>query len=331
VRQRGLGNSAGTQSSIHATIISVFSKSFLVLTLDWVPACDPYGIVACRDAGITRLCLRAVQNCEATKKELMFPCLVRRNDNPMRSYKTPFLILAALFGLWLLIAPWTTLRYRLTFEVETPEGLKTGSGVNMAGYSAEPAMFGANPFHWGVWKGEAIPVDLGNRGTFYALLIGRDEITGAPDAGRNQAEMVGRTLVPEAWTGNQSGGTVGKLYFASGKADVPASLIPFLVRFRDEKDPKTVEAVDRSNLAASFGPGVALKRVWIEAVSGGVFPFNMMGITGTPVTTGIEKRLGWLGEFPEPNLDPGGPAVGGPIATAPLNRLLTHGNFRRRN
>jgi hypothetical protein len=212
----------------------------------------------------------------------------------MRAIKYVMLGLAALFGLWVLIAPWTTLRYRLTFEVETPEGVKTGSGVNMAGYSAEPAMFGTNPFHWGVWKGEAIPVDLGSRGTFYALLIGRNETTGAPETSRDQAEMAGRILVPEAWTGNQSGGTVGKLYFASGKADVPASLIPFLVRFRDEKVPKTVEAVDRSNLAASFGPGVRMKRVWIEAVSGGVFPFNMLGITGTPVTTGIDKRLGWL-------------------------------------
>jgi hypothetical protein len=212
----------------------------------------------------------------------------------MSASKRVFLVLAALYGLWIFFVPWTTLRYRLTFEVETPEGLKTGSGVNMAGYSAEPQMFGAKPFHWGVWKGEAVAVDLGSRGTFFALLIGRNETTGAPETGRNQAEMVGRALVPDAWTGNQSGGTIGKLFFASGTANVPVKLMPFLVRFRDEKDPKTVEAVDPANLSASFGAGVTLKRVWVEAVSGGVFPFNLIGITGEPVTRGIEKRLGWL-------------------------------------
>jgi hypothetical protein len=50
------------------------------------------------------------------------------------------------------------------------------------------------------------------------------------------------------------------------------------VRFKDEKDPKTVEAVDPANLAASFGDGVRLKRVTIET-------------TTDPVTTGIERRL----------------------------------------
>ena len=58
--------------------------------------------------------------------------------------------------------------------------------------------------------------------------------------------------------------------------------LPLLVRFRDINDPRTVERVDANDLAASFGPGVYLKRATIE-------------ITRDPVTTGIEKRLAWLG------------------------------------
>ena len=69
--------------------------------------------------------------------------------------------MAVIAGLGAVLVPWATVRYRLTFEVETPEGFKTGSGVNMAGFSAEPEMFGARGFHSGVWKGEAVPNGYG--------------------------------------------------------------------------------------------------------------------------------------------------------------------------
>jgi hypothetical protein len=54
-----------------------------------------------------------------------------------------------------------------------------------------------------------------------------------------------------------------------------------LVRFRDIADPTSVEKVDPDNLAASFGEGVKLRRITVQ-------------LTDDPVTTGIEKRLGWL-------------------------------------
>ena len=54
-----------------------------------------------------------------------------------------------------------------------------------------------------------------------------------------------------------------------------------LLRFGDLADPKSVARVDPNDLAASFGPGVKLVRATIE-------------ITDDPVTTGIEKRLGWV-------------------------------------
>ena len=55
-----------------------------------------------------------------------------------------------------------------------------------------------------------------------------------------------------------------------------------LVTFKDINDPKTVERVDPNNLAEAFGQGVRLARASIE-------------ITNEPVTTGIEKRLPWMG------------------------------------
>ncbi len=67
--------------------------------------------------------------------------------------------------------------------------------------------------------------------------------------------------------------------------------LPILVRFRDINDPTSVERVDPDNLAASFGPGVTLVNASIEIVSSGFWPFRALGLSGTPVTTGIEKRL----------------------------------------
>ena len=66
--------------------------------------------------------------------------------------------------------------------------------------------------------------------------------------------------------------------------------LPMLVRFADIADPKTVERVDPENLAASFGAGYALQRVVVEE-------------TDDPVTSGIEKRLRWLGDYFDKMLD----------------------------
>ncbi len=58
---------------------------------------------------------------------------------------------------------------------------------------------------------------------------------------------------------------------------------PLLVTFTDITDPTTVKQVEPANLAATFGPGVSLKRITLE-------------ITDEPVTEGkIESVLGWVG------------------------------------
>ena len=87
---------------------------------------------------------------------------------------------------------------------------------------------------------------------------------------------------------------------------------PKLVYFRDIADPTSVEEVDPDNLAASFGPSVRLKRITVL-------------VTNDDVTTGIEKRLGWLSEYPEPSLDPKhGPTDYSVAATT------HHGDFRQK-
>ena len=80
---------------------------------------------------------------------------------------------------------------------------------------------------------------------------------------------------------------------------------PYFVRFKDIKDPKSVEQVDPDNLAKSFGTGVKLKSLTVQ-------------MTDEPVTVGIEKRLGWLGSV-GPLIDAGSmprPPLGEPYPFA---------------
>ena len=97
------------------------------------------------------------------------------------------------------------------------------------------------------------------------------------------------------------------------KTEIPESQYPLLVTFTDLTDPTTVKAVDPENLAATFGPGVSLKRLTLE-------------ITDEPVTEGrIEQVLGWLGPHPEPTLGRS-KDIFNPIFAATVH----HGDFIRR-
>jgi hypothetical protein len=54
-----------------------------------------------------------------------------------------------------------------------------------------------------------------------------------------------------------------------------------LVRFKNPSDPRSVERVDPTNLAASFGPGARI----LQAT---------LAIADEPVTTNLETQLAWL-------------------------------------
>ena len=68
------------------------------------------------------------------------------------------------------------MRYRLTAEVMTPDGPKTGSGVIQVSYASEINLNGGGRRGSNSVVGEAIPVDLG-QGTALQL----DIIVGWPD------------------------------------------------------------------------------------------------------------------------------------------------------
>jgi len=171
-----------------------------------------------------------------------------------------------------------TYRYRMTVEVETPQGLRTGSSIIEVRTIKGIAFPGPEAASLQVRiRGEAVAVDLPRGQTLFALLSRlnfSDQAARIPEV----------SLQPDppfrgggdAWRKN-----IEALKRIRNSASVPPNEYPLLVRFRDIHDPKSVEAVDPGDLAASFGKGVKLRRIVIQ-------------ITEDPVTTGIEKRLGWL-------------------------------------
>lgn len=199
--------------------------------------------------------------------------------------------------------PTWVIRYRLTLIAEVDGREVSGSGVVETRWTSEGFLTELTGRPWDVsLRGEAVVVDLGARGTLFALLRRDRERQGShPDP----EHMVSRTFA-DASVGSMTSSLLRKT--ASSRAPVALELrrLPLLVRFRDIADPKSVERVDPADLAASFGEGVRLTGATIAIVPSGWWPFGRIGwprvLAGEPVTTGIEKRLVWLDGLGERSL-----------------------------
>jgi hypothetical protein len=78
-----------------------------------------------------------------------------------------------------------------------------------------------------------------------------------------------------------------------GARPLPTRRIPTLVTFSDLADPASARVVEPTDagFASAFGPGFRLASVTLEMVPVGVWPFNLVGLSGTPVTRGIEGKI----------------------------------------
>ena len=184
-------------------------------------------------------------------------------------------------------------RYRLKVEVNTPEGVKTGSSVIQV--TQRLVRPGSNPAGTAVersLKGEAVAIDLPGGKTLFALLRSDNDI--------GWAYRVMQTLAPDV-EGESFEQQLDDMLALKGEITLPRmfprhgpiderSAYPMLVIFGDINDPTSVKLVDPDDLAAIFGEGVSLKRITVQ-------------ITEDPVTTGIVQRLVWLPAFYDKMLD----------------------------
>lgn len=171
-------------------------------------------------------------------------------------------------------------RYRVTVQVDTPDGVKSGSSVVEALYFRQmifQQLVGPRfPINF---KGEATFVDLGG-GRNVVLTVSGGPAYLAVRAfqfpwGITRADSEMRDAVAKA---KQAGPKATPL------GGAPYIHLPMMVTFRDVADPKSVELVDPHKFAATFGPGYALKTIIIEA-------------SDEPISEEMGQRLPWFQEF----------------------------------
>lgn len=196
-------------------------------------------------------------------------------------------------------------RYRLTVEVETPEGIKSDSSVIevrtkvTSKYSIPDAGSVISRV-----KGEAVAVDLGKRGVLFVLLRSENDLEWA---NRILYAVTGPVTLKEAEAAGYNSDNnirldmrMQRIYDLKGRHDLPRyidysyspvtvkpergelrSAYPVMVTFDDLKVPESIQPVDPDNLAMAFGDGVKLKRITVER-------------TEDAVTKTIYKWLPWI-------------------------------------
>jgi hypothetical protein len=191
-----------------------------------------------------------------------------------------------------------TIRYRLTLNAEVDGVPKMGSGVIEVSYGKNPQILGASAELKINVHGEAVALDLGSRGTLFALLkAGEDSRSSAEWIVLRAFDLPGGSFPRPVEKG------VNEVRQLSGKVDLPMKSLPLLVRFRDINDPMTIDKVNPLDLQASFGAGVKLTGVSVEIVSAGVWPFSWYGITGERITSEASTKLKWLTDYLDRQFD----------------------------
>jgi hypothetical protein len=200
-------------------------------------------------------------------------------------------------------------KYRLAVAVETPDGVKSASGVLSVhpdrGYSRHGST---------LTKGDALFVDLGGGRNLVALLAHTDEkglLDGINYVALRAYNAAGR---------NASFNNISRM---TGAVPVTGALMPVLATFADPADPATMRLIQPDDLQTSFGQGFRLQAITAEAVPNGLWPLDFGGPLGEPVTRGIEARLPWWGRA-------GGSAAALQAAGLPPTQPIDAGEVFRR-
>lgn len=168
-------------------------------------------------------------------------------------------------------------RFRMTVEVETPQGLKTGSSVYEVEAFKNVALTSEEKEGGGAFRGQATVVELPG-GPLFVLLK-------TNTAGIDLDSAATIALRPDAQTGHVDDFISAVRALSSGsaeKVDLPRKDWPVMVRFGNIHDPKSVEKVDPE--------AAGVRRIVIET-------------TRDDVSTGIERRLGWFDRYYDRHLD----------------------------
>jgi hypothetical protein len=172
-------------------------------------------------------------------------------------------------------------KYRLTLEVETPEGRKTASGVMAVHPDRSYTRRGQTRT-----LGDAVFVDLGQGKNLVALLAHVDKNLVLDDmnyvAFRAYMEAAGKRV------------PFSEMSRLTGTVPVKGALVPVLIAFADTANPGTARVVTPDDAEAVLGKGYRLQGISAEVVPNGYWPLDFGGVLGEPVTRGIQAKLPWL-------------------------------------
>lgn len=223
------------------------------------------------------------------------------------------LLYVSLLLLFELYWPRREVNYQLEITFEVDGKLMIGEGVQQLVVVRQPQFLTYGQMSWAAY-GEAIAIDLDDRGTIYVLMAS------PTDKGVFTHSVSGdySLLLSDVFNLRQTHQNLGWAAYAraigktTGSREVSLNNLPLMVHFRDERDPSTVERVFPDRLEEALGSGVR-------------FISARITITDDPVSTGIRDRLTWLSENRQKRL------VAEPKISKnpPFPRILEHGYFRK--
>src|ERR1700759_872813 len=161
-------------------------------------------------------------------------------------------------------------KYRLTVEVETPEGVKQASNVL--------AVFPDRGYSRGGHTrlgGDAVMLDLGGGKNLVALLAHLDKSLDLDGMNYLALRAYGAALGSRV-----SFNQMGKM---SGQVPVTGALVPVLLTFADPKNPGSAKLVAPEDSEAALGMGFHLHGISVEVVPNGFWPIDFGGALGEPV------------------------------------------------
>lgn len=177
-------------------------------------------------------------------------------------------------------------RYRLTVEVDTPQGLRSGSSVIAVKCGAVrlPAVGGAGCHA----RGEAVAVDLPDGRILFALLRGTEDV--------DLANYLAST--PIMPTSNRTGLSRDQQWqrraaFLSKPREVPRNIkggptgnetvdnYPMLATFEKLNDPASAKILDLDRLHMAFGYNIIVKQITVQ-------------LTDDNVSTKIQRIIPWI-------------------------------------
>lgn len=173
-------------------------------------------------------------------------------------------------------------KYRLTVEVATPAGIKTGSGILAVVPDRNYNRSGRT-----TTRGEAVFVDLGQGKNIVVLLLHQQGAKLDPDD-------INYVALRAYGAARGSRVSFKDMSRQTGIVPVQGELIPVLVSFGDLGDPSTARRVVSDNAEAILGEGYAIRGFSAEVVPNGFWPIDFGGVLGEPVTRGLEAKLPWL-------------------------------------